>query len=86
MQTQNTGIVSLILTCVTFIMPLVRKAMGNHLMSSTSLEKFRVLSLVSATLKIECVMQFFVESRNCFSPFRLVNFEVLLTILMDNSA
>ena len=60
--------------------------MGNHLMSSTSLENFRVLSLVSATLKIECVMQSFVESRNFFSPFRLVKFEVLLTILMDNSA
>ena len=38
MWTHNTGIVSWIPPCVTFKTPLVMKAMGNHLMNSTSLE------------------------------------------------
>ena len=38
-------------------MPLVRKPTGNHLMNSTSLEKLRALSLVSATLQIEYATQ-----------------------------
>ena len=36
----------------------MRKATGNHLMNSTSLEKLRSLSLVSARLEIEYAMQF----------------------------
>ena len=40
---------------------LMRKASGNHLMNSTSLEKLRALSLVSATLKMEYATQFFCE-------------------------
>ena len=39
MRTHNTGIVSSIPPCITFETPLVRKATGNHLMNSTSLEK-----------------------------------------------
>ena len=61
MQTHNTGGVSSIPPCVTFKTPLVRKAMGNHLIISTSLEKLRAQSLVSATLEIEYATQF-----NCF--------------------
>ena len=53
MWTYNTGVVSLIPPCVTFKTPLVRKAAGNHLMNSTSLENLRALSLVSAALEIE---------------------------------
>ena len=45
MRTHNTALVSSIPPCVTFKTPLVRKAMGNHLMNSTSLEKTQ--SLVS---------------------------------------
>ena len=37
---------------------LVRKATGNHLMNSASLEKLGVPSLVSATLEIEYATQF----------------------------
>ena len=48
MQTHNTGV----MMCPTKA-PFVRKATGNHLMNSTSLEKLRALSLVSATLEIE---------------------------------
>ena len=53
----NTGVVRSILPC--FTMPLVRKAMGNHFMNSTSLEILRALSLVSAMLKIEYATKFF---------------------------
>ena len=35
--------------------PLERKATGNHLINSTSLENLKALSLVSATLDIEYV-------------------------------
>ena len=52
MRTHNIGVVSSITPCVTFQTPLVRKATGNHLMNSTSLEKLKALSLVSATLEI----------------------------------
>ena len=38
MRTHNTEVVSSIPPCVTFKTPLVRKASGNHLMNSTSLE------------------------------------------------
>ena len=41
MWTQNTGVVSSIPSCVTFKTPLVKKAMGDHLMNSTSLEKIQ---------------------------------------------
>ena len=44
--------------CVTFKTPFVRKAMGNHLMNSTSLEKLRALSLVSAMFENEYAKQF----------------------------
>ena len=37
---------------------LARKEMGNHLIKSTPLEKFKALSLVSAVLVIECATQF----------------------------
>ena len=57
MQTHNTGVVSSIPPCVTFKTPLVRKATGNHLMSSTSLKQLGP-SLVSATLEIEFAMQY----------------------------
>ena len=57
MRTHNTGVVSSIPPCVTFKTPLVRKATGNHLMKSISLEKLRALSLVSATLEIEHAMK-----------------------------
>ena len=52
-----TGAVNSVPPCVTMKTPLLRKAMGNHLIKSTSLEKLRALSLVSATLKIEYPMQ-----------------------------
>ena len=39
MRTHNTGVVSSIPPCVTFKTSLARKATGNHLMNSTSLEK-----------------------------------------------
>ena len=39
MRTHNTGLVSSIPPCVTFKTPFVRKATGNHLMNSTSLDK-----------------------------------------------
>ena len=39
MQTHNTEVVSSFPPCVAFKTPLVRKATGNHLMNSTSLEK-----------------------------------------------
>ena len=39
MQTHNTGVVSLIHARVIIKAPLARKAMGNHIMNSTSLEK-----------------------------------------------
>ena len=38
---------------------LVRKATGNHLVNSTSLEKLTTLSLVSATLEIEYALEFY---------------------------
>ena len=38
-RTHNTGVVSSITPCVTFKTPLARKAAGNHLMNSTSLEQ-----------------------------------------------
>ena len=62
MRILNTGVVSSVPPCVAIDRPLVRKAMGNHLMNSTSLEKtqspvskssMQSLSLVSATLEIE---------------------------------
>ena len=53
MWAQNTEVVSSIPPCVIFKMLLVRKATGNHRVNSTSLEKLRALSLVSATLEIE---------------------------------
>ena len=39
MRTHSTGVASSIPPCVTFKTPLVKKATGNHLMKSTSLEK-----------------------------------------------
>ena len=39
MRTRNTAVVGSIPPCVTFKIPLVRKATGNRLMNSTSLEK-----------------------------------------------
>ena len=46
-------------SCFTMKTSLVRKATGNHLIKSTSLEKLRALSLVSATREIEYATQFF---------------------------
>ena len=57
MQTHNIEVVSSIPQCVTFKTPLVRKATGNYLIHSTSLEKLRALSLVSAALEIEYATQ-----------------------------
>ena len=57
MRTHNTGVVSSILPCVTLKTPSVRKATGNHLVNSISLEKLRALSLVSAKLEIEYATQ-----------------------------
>ena len=57
MRTHNTWVFSSVPICVTMITPLVRKATGNYLMKSTSLENVRVMSLVSATLEIEYAMQ-----------------------------
>ena len=48
--------VSSIPPCVTSKTPMVRKATGNHLTSSTSVEETQSLSLVSATLEIEYAM------------------------------
>ena len=42
--------------------PLVRKATGNHLMKSTSLETLRALFLVSATLEFEHATQVYGSS------------------------
>ena len=51
MWPHNTGVVSSIPPCVTIKAPLTRKAKGNHLIKSISLEKTE--SPVSATLEIE---------------------------------
>ena len=49
----NRGAASSNPACVTIITPSVRKATGNDLMNSTSLEQnSRALALVSATLEI----------------------------------
>ena len=61
MRTHNTGVVSSIPPFVTFKVPLVRMATGNHLMKSTSLDRLRALSLVSATLEIEYATQIALE-------------------------
>ena len=37
----------------------MRKATGNHLIKSISLEKLRVLPLISATLEIEYAMKLY---------------------------
>ena len=58
MRTHNTGVFSWIPPCINFKTPLARKATGNHLMNSISLEKLRALSLVSATLEIKYAAQF----------------------------
>ena len=65
MWTDNTAVVSSIHPCVTIKAPLVRKATGNHLIKSTSLEKLRVLSLISATLEIEYAMKLY-ETRKYY--------------------
>ena len=57
MQTHNAGVLGSIPPCVTIKTSLVEKATGNHLMASTSLEKFSALCLVSATLEIEYAKQ-----------------------------
>ena len=63
MQTHNARIMSLIPPSDTIDTPLARKATGNHLLKSTSLE--RLLSPVSATLKIEYVTQLVIkEAKN----------------------
>ena len=58
MRTHNAGVVSSIPPCVTFKTPLVRKAMGSHLLNSTSLEKTHSPVSGSATLEIEYATQF----------------------------
>ena len=58
LRIHNTGVVSSNPAPATIKAPLVRKATGNHLMNSTSLENLRTLSLVSATLEIELATQF----------------------------
>ena len=50
---------------VTIKIPMAKKAMGDHLIESTSLQKAQSLSLVSATLEIEYATQFF--HRLCFT-------------------
>ena len=45
---------------------MARNATGNHLIKTTSLEKVRVLSLVSAKLEIEFATQFFIEAAFAF--------------------
>ena len=55
----NTRVVSSNPTRARIITPLVRKAIGNQRINTISPEKFRALSLVSATLEIEHVTQFF---------------------------
>ena len=57
MRTHDTWAVSSTPTCVTVRMQLAMKAKGNHLIKSTSTEKLRALSLVSATLEIEYATQ-----------------------------
>ena len=76
MQTQTTGVGSSNPTRVTIRTPLVTKAIGNHLIKSTSLEKFRALSLASATLQIEYATQLNFKAKieipvpeNCRLPY-----------------
>ena len=57
MWTHKTGVVSSIPPYITFKTPLVRKVTGSHLTNSTSLEKLRALSVVSAMLEIEYARQ-----------------------------
>ena len=64
-QTHNAGVITSIPPCVTFQTPLVRKATGNHLMNSTSLE--RTQSPVSGF----CYARNRVWS-NCWRPSRLI--------------
>ena len=63
MRTHNTGVAR-----VTIIRQLVRKVMGNHLIKSTSLEKLRAVSLVSAKLEIEYAMQLNISTALAYNP------------------
>ena len=64
MRTHNTGVVSSNPALVTRKMPSMRKATGNHLIKSTSLEKLTALSLVSTNLIIEYPTQFEVSNEH----------------------
>ena len=57
----------------------MRKATGNHLVKTTSLEKPRVLSLVSATLEIEYAMQY------TYGYTSLIHIPILKPIGEENS-
>ena len=72
-RTHNMGFVSLNSPYVTIETPLVKKATELHLMKSSSLEKLRALSRVSAALEIQYVMQLSMDfvsffRADCVSP------------------
>ena len=75
MRTQKTGVVSSIPPCVAFRKTLlVRKATGNHLTKSATLERLRASSLVSATLEIEHAMQY--STYDNIGPINVASFYI----------
>ena len=80
MQTHNIGVVSSIPPCVIFKTPLVRKATGNHLMNSTSLEKtqspvsgfcYAPSRVCNAATKVGLIIR--VKPRNVVSSIQFIN-------------
>ena len=62
MRTLNAGGVSSNPAPVTMKIPLAKKAMEDHLIVFTSLEKVRALSLVSAKLEIEYATRYYSQN------------------------
>ena len=80
MWTHDTGFASSLPPRVTIEISLGKKATENHLIKSTSLEKLRAPSPVSATLQIEYATQFFIlglNQRSCLNDFSAGKFIIL---------
>ena len=84
------AVVSSIPPCLTFRMPLARKATGNHLKNSNPQEKLRALSQVFATLEIEYAKQFIsgVRSTEAWDgkmSWRLVKKQTRSEVILESS-
>ena len=75
-RTHNTRVVSSKPARVTMKTSLARNATGNHIIKFTSLEKLRVLSSASATLKVE-------YTTLCLNPDFGYFFKVLMSFLFS---